>query len=355
MSYEAVDRLPAMVLEPYESDAIQRWRREGLPAAQSPIEFFGLDQLRAVPLNLGPLPAFERRVLSETADVIVETDWLGTTVRRRKASPGMYYGHVDHPIKCPDDWRAYRERFRLDSPGRLPQAVEATVAQLNGSPQPVGLVVFPFFFRLGFYSMGMERFLSAFYDAPGLIHEMFSHWSALVLGTVEPFLRHGLRVDCVVFAEDLAYKTTTHISPATYRQFWLPHQDPVVKRIRDHGVECVCVWTSGNVEPLLPLMMEHGINCTWPLERNAIPDPVALRRKHGRTLRLGGGVPKEALIAGPDAIDAAFAALKPLTDDGGFLPAVDDMVPPEVPFSHYRHYVTRALALGPGGRGDHAW
>jgi uroporphyrinogen decarboxylase len=351
MSYQTVDRLPTMVLEPYEADVIQRWRREGLPADKSPIDYFSLDHLRTVPIHIGPLPAFPRRVLSETTDEIVETDWLGSTVRRRKTSPGMYYGHIDHPIKGPDDWRSYREHFRLDTGERQPKAIEATVAQLNAATQPVGLILFPFFFRLGFYTMGMERFMSAFYDAPGLIHDMFHHWSELVLGTVEPFLQRGLRVDCVVFAEDLAYKTTTHISPQIYREFWLPHQNPILARLRNHGVELFCIWTSGNVEPLLPLMMEHGINCTWPLEKNAIPNPLALRRKYGRSLRLGGGVPKEAIISGPEAIDAAFAGLQALVDDGGFLPAVDDMIPPEVAFRHYRHYVDRATALVPKGCG----
>ena len=256
----------------------------------------------------------------------------------------MYYGHIDHPVKNLDEWQVYRQRFRLDSEERHPESLGTIVSDLNASPQPVFLTLFPFFFRLGLYAMGLERFMTAFYDMPELIHEMFEHWSRLVLGTVQPFFDHGLRVDCVVFAEDLAYKTASHISPCLYREFWLPHLSPVISHMRDHGVKFFCVWTAGNIEPLLPVMMENGIN--WPLERNAITDPLALRRKYGRALRLGGGVPKEALIAGPAAIDAALADLAPLIADGGFMPAMDDMIPPEVPFTHYCHYAKRVLLLG---------
>ena len=161
MCYQSVDRPPALVLEPYENDVIARWYTEGLPADEHPTSYLGLDQILTVPINLTPLPAFEQCILSETAEEIIQIDVMGNTVRRQKTSPSMYYGHIDHPVKNLDDWHVYRQRFRLDSDERQPKSLETIVSDLNASPQPVFLTLFPFFFRLGLYTMGLEGFMTA--------------------------------------------------------------------------------------------------------------------------------------------------------------------------------------------------
>jgi hypothetical protein len=344
MNYEPVDRPLAIAFEPFESFTTDRWREQGLAPDQSPVEALGMDYLRLVPVHFGPLPALEHRVLEETDTHITETDWLGSTVRRRKDAPGMYYGHVDHAVKTRQDWEALKERFRPDTPGRLPADLDQLAADLETSDQPVGLHVFPFFMRLGFYLMGMERFLTAFYEEPDLMHDMFAFWGDFVLQTLRPLLGQ-VRLDFVTFAEDLAYTKAPHISPRVYEQFWLPYQDPIVEALHAAGVPLVVEWSAGNLEPLLPLMVEHGINCTWPLERQAGMDAYAVRARYGRDLRLGGAFPKQALIAGPEAVDREIAYLLPLMQEGGFVPAVDDMPPPEVPWATYRYYIEQMQGI----------
>jgi uroporphyrinogen decarboxylase len=92
-------------------------------------------------------------------------------------------------------------------------------------------------------------------------------------------------------------------------------------------------------------MMEHGFNCTWPLEVQAGMDAPALRRRFGPELRLGGNIAKEAVIAGPAAIDREIERLRPLIAAGGFLPALDDMASPDMPWAHYRYLIERLQSL----------
>jgi hypothetical protein len=54
---------------------------------------------------------------------------------------------------------------------------------------------------------------------------------------------------------------------------------------------------------LLTDMQKHGFNCTWPLEVMAGMDAPALRLQYGSAHRLEGYIAKEAVIAGPQAID----------------------------------------------------
>jgi uroporphyrinogen decarboxylase len=343
--YEPVDCLPVLALEPYESTAIERWHTEGLPADAHPVDFLEMSRLVHLPLSWGPMPAFEERVVAEDATSVTKVNWLGATVRSLRENPSMFYGHLDHPVKSARDWDAYRQRLDADTPGRLPADWEnAWVPRLNASPDPVGICLFPCFFRFGFYAMGMERFLTAFHDEPALMHEIFGHLSRLICEV----LRHALgrvQVDYALFAEDLAGKNGPMVSPRTYAEFWDPHQDPILALLREHRVPLICQWTAGDCRALLPGMLAHGFNCTWPLEVVAGMDAPTLRRQFGRDLRLGGGIAKEAAIAGPAAIDREIARLLPLIREGGFLPALDDMASPDIPFGHYRHLIERLQSL----------
>ena len=345
MRYEPVDRPPVLALEPFEQTAIERWRREGLPATVHPVEFLGMSELVYVPLRWGPIPAFEPKVISEDDQYVVEVSNMGAAIRRRKDNPSMFYGHVDHPVKTRDDWQEYRQRFQASSPGRLPDDWrEAVIPRLNASRDPVGICFFPFFFRLGFYSMGMERFLTAFYDEPELMHDVFSHWSRFAIEMIRPALG-AVKLDFAIFAEDLAGKNGPLVSPSIYDEFWRPYQDPIVDMLRDHDVPVICQWSAGEFEALLPGMMDHGFNCTWPLEAMAGMAAPALRERFGRRLLMGGNIPKEAVISGPESIDREIERLMPLIRGGGFLPALDDMASPDMPFSHYRYMIERLQSI----------
>jgi hypothetical protein len=344
--YEPVDRLPVLALEPYETSAIERWRREGLPQDVNPVDYLGMSRLVHLPVAwAGPVPSFEERIIAEDAVSVTTTTWMGATVRSMKENPSLFYGHLDHPVKTRGDWDAYRQRLDPASPERLPADWEsAVVPRLNAAPDPVGICLFPCFFRFCFYAMGMERFLTAFYEDPDLMHQVFADLSALMCGMLRRVLGR-VQVDYALFAEDLAGKNAPMVSPQLYAQFWHPHQDPILALLREHGVPLICQWTAGQHEVLLPDMLGHGFNCTWPLEVAAGMDALALRRRFGRDLRLGGNIPKEAVIAGPAAIDRELERLLPLIRAGGFLPALDDMASPDMPFAHYRYLIEQLQAI----------
>jgi hypothetical protein len=114
-----------------------------------------------------------------------------------------------------------------------------------------------------------------------------------------------------------------------------------VAELKKQGVGIVGLWTSGDTERYLPTLMANEINCLMILEQQAGMDPLKLREKYGKELLLIGGISKESLIAGPSQLDREIDRLLPLIAQGGYVPAIDDMIPPEVPFSHYVHYVKR--------------
>ena len=339
MNYKKADALPVMLFEPHESFTLNEWRKQGMPDDMTPEEFFGIDYEHKLQIHFYPLPPFERTIVSEEPEYYTEIECMGSTVRRKRDAPQMTYGHIAYPVHDRDSFLRYRERFTTES-ARYQISIDEIAAQAQASRNPVTLSLFPFFMRLGFYSMGLERFLTSFYDDPDLIHEMFDFWASFIIDTIAPVLAK-VTPDIASFGEDLAYKNGPHMSPRIYKEFWLPHQNRVMKAVKDAGVPFVCMYTSGDVRPLLPMMLENGFNMTWPLDQYSNMDPLALRKEYGRQLRMTGGISKSTLFEGPDAIDRRLEELAPLIAEGGFIPAPDDMIPPEIPLKHFMYLVDK--------------
>lgn len=346
MNYQPTDMLPVIAFEPYEETALARWRTEGLPKDSSPEEFLGMARMIKAPLSLGPRPVFEKEVFYEDDEIIIETDVnYGAKVKKLKSAPSMYYGFMEHQVKTKEDWKRIKYRYenRLETITGIDY--DSIAAELNASGDPVKLELFPYFFRLGFYLMGMENFMISFYEQPDLIHEVFSFWNDLALKMTMPLMKKA-KIDILVLAEDLAYNINPHISPEIYKEYWLPYQDLLVKQAMEHNISNICLWSAGDFDILIPMLMEHGINCIWPVERcSKNMDPVLLRKKYGKDLRMCGGVPKSCMLLGFDAIDREIEKLMPLVHEGGFIPALDDMVSPEVPWESYKHYVRKLQSI----------
>ena len=110
--------------------------------------------------------------------------------------------------------------------------------------------------------------------------------------------------------------------------------------MRKHGVDIVLLDSDGNIDGLIPLWIEAGINCLWPFEAAADMDPVAVRRKYGRALGIIGGIDKRTMAAGGEAIDREVNSKVPyLIETGGFIPTCDHAVPPDVSLDNYRCYL----------------
>ena len=154
-------------------------------------------------------------------------------------------------------------------------------------------------------------------------------------------------VEYVCLSEDLSMKTGPLISPSQYKAFIAPRLRRVIDFFKSNGVRYVCVDSDGTPEALIPMMLDAGVDALWPLERACVPDldPIRLRKKFGRSLRLWGAVDKRVLVQGPDAIDAHLRTFRPLIEEGGFIPTVDHTVPNDVSWANFQHYMESKAKL----------
>jgi uroporphyrinogen decarboxylase len=188
--------------------------------------------------------------------------------------------------------------------------------------------------------LGLERFLETLSDDPGFVHDIFDFWSEFSIELARPIVEQ-VPVDFVWLSEDgMAYKTSTVISPAMYREFWHPYVRRVTDFFRSNGVGVIGYYTSGNIEPLLPSLLDAGINLFGPLECAAGMDAVALRAAYGRDVLMIGNISRAALMEGPEAAEREFDVKVPrLMAAGGYIPAVDDMILPDISFQSFMRYI----------------
>ncbi len=110
-------------------------------------------------------------------------------------------------------------------------------------------------------------------------------------------------------------------------------------------------WTDcdGNILPIIDILLEGGLNCTFPTEVHGGTDPVELRRRHPDIL-IQGGFCKMRLAETKGSIRAEFERLQPLVLAGGFLPGVDHRVQADVPLENYKYYLKlKRDIFGTGG------
>jgi uroporphyrinogen decarboxylase len=192
--------------------------------------------------------------------------------------------------------------------------------------------------------MGFENLSTAFYDYPEMIHEMVEHMTELTLRQIQK-LPVDLPIDHVSWWEDMASKNGPFVGPKMFREFLQPSYRRIMNELRRHGCALGIVDSDGNPYAIVANWLEEGVNIMFPLEVAAGVDPFAWRKEFGMNLRLRGGIAKDPLVAGGSAIDRELERIKPLLEQGGYIPHLDHLVPPDISYKNYCEYLDKKRKL----------
>ncbi|MCK4282824.1 MAG: hypothetical protein KAX44_00800, partial [Candidatus Brocadiae bacterium] len=177
-----------------------------------------------------------------------------------------------------------------------------------------------------------------------MIHDMVDSWTELLLDQAGR-IPEDLVIDEVMWWEDMACKNGPFVSPAMFREFLQPCYHAVMTAAKKRGCAISVVDSDGNPHDIVANWLEEGVNIMFPLEVAAGVDTYAWREEFGLELRLRGGVAKAPLVEGGSAIDAELERLKPLLEQGGFIPHLDHLVPPNVSYKNYCEYLEKKRRL----------
>ncbi len=355
-TYQKVDRPPDIEFG-YWPQTIRRWLKEGLPAdfesernamfSGKLDAYFGFEHDgHGVPVNMGMTRPFAEEILERKEGSVVMRGSDGVVAERylNDADDSSIPHYLSFPVVTPDDWAAVRERYDVDDPARLP-----TSAQIDGIRAAVAAGKHISAFFCGFYGqlrnwMGMENLSLAFYDYPEMVHDMVELWSEMAVRQLRT-LPPDIPVDIVNWWEDMASKNGPLAGPALFREFLQPGYKKVMDEAKRRGAVLGMVDSDGNPHDLVANWMEEGVNIMFPLEVAAGVDPYAWRAEFGREMRIRGGIAKTPLVEGGSAIDKELERIRPLLDQGGYIPHLDHFVPPDIPLKNYQQYLEKKRKL----------
>lgn len=348
MHFQSVDRVPHWEFG-YLDETIERWHTEGLPAQYNDIPsveaYFGVDPVAGVPFRDGPIPPFEGpvEVLEEREESRIERLPDGTVQEVQTTGITTIPHYIEFPIKDRDDWQRFKERLDPEDPRRFETDYKELGRRLLRSELPVGIGIGSYF-GIPRNWIGFENISLMLYDDRALIEEIVETLGRIYYRQIEEALKH-IEVHFAAGWEDICSRAGPMLSPAMFRDIVGPRLKRVCDLLREHG--CTVIWTDcdGDVTDLVPVWLECGLNCMFPLEVHPGSDPVKYRQMWGRRILLRGGIAKYQLAGTRQDILNELKRVEHLVEEGGFIPHGDHRIPHDVSYGNYKYYVREKLAM----------
>lgn len=343
---EPVDRPPYWLFWGPWQTTWERWQKEKPESVQNHRSIFEPDQPPvAVPVNCGPCPKIETKVIEEDQDFIVHIDSWGIKRRDYKHRESMSE-FLEFPVKNRRDWEQFKEeRLEPDNPERLDGNWKELCAEWKSRGYPIQLGYFP---DVGIFGsvrwlLGDEECLRAFYTMPELVHEIMEHMTSLYLTVFHQVVKE-VQVDVIHIWEDMCGRQGPLISPKHWDEFMGPNYRRIRKFAEQHGIPILSVDTDGDPDLIAPVMIEAGVNYLYPMEVAAGCDVNVWRDKYP-TLGMMGGIDKRVLARGRKAIDKELERIKPAMEKGRYIPDLDHLIPDDVSWENYRYYAEKLKEL----------
>jgi uroporphyrinogen decarboxylase len=366
LHYQPCDRAPLADFGFWE-ETIVLWHEQGLPQDvyfngwdNNTVAYFGMDfgiDSLGIGVECGMCPVFEEKIIEDHGNRIILQQSDGVIVERDRFMSSIPKP-LAHTLTDRESWRKhFAPRLDPSNPARFPADWESRLASWH-DPNRAQILALPGGSLYGWLRnwMGLEQLSFTVYDDPAFFEEMVATAANCILGVLEKILasaeRFGVQFDACGLWEDMAYNAGPLLSPRHFKKYLVPHYCRISDLCRRHGVDVIWLDCDGKIDALLPLWLEAGINCMFPLEIGTWgADPVRYRQQYGQDLLMMGGFDKHILAQSKTAIEREINRLAPLVEQGGFIPFCDHRVPPDVLLENYLFYLEKARAVW--GKGIH--
>lgn len=145
------------------------------------------------------------------------------------------------------------------------------------------------------------------------------------------------RVDVLQLGDDVGIQHQLLMSPATWRRWLKPRLRRIVDAAREVNPDLL-IWyhSDGYVEPLIPELIEIGVNVLNPVQPECM-DPAALKRRFGDRLAFWGtiGIQTTLPFGTPQEVRAVVRErVETVGQNGGLLLAPTHVIQPDVPWEN---------------------
>jgi hypothetical protein len=300
------DRFPFFDLEP-DDDTLELWWNQGLPRGATIAEQFRLETHESVELEIRSSPFYEM------APDLLE-------------SPDAFLRHYDpdDPDRLPRNFEERCQRVRRQGRVLYVSATGGGLLQMLG---------------VGDWDSLLAA-CDALVNRPAWVESLLERTIGFHCLLLERVLSK-VTVDYAALYEPIASNAGPVVSPAMFERYSMPGYRRVIDLLLRHGVPLrILCTTGGDLGPLLPMLLDAGINALWI--SNIMTEGMEyrqLRRDYGSDIALIGGIDSTALLRGETAVRRAVEeTVPPLLEHGRYLPCLDDRPRDNTPFAMYALY-----------------
>lgn len=345
LNHEPVDRIG--LYEHFWGDTHSAWVKQGfIKENESFPDHFQFDMDEAWPLNLTLDLDFEQQVVAETEETITFLDGNGATLKRHKLHDSTPE-HIDFKIKEREDWDKVKhmlatpDRRRINFEGY--RAARKAAADANRFFVLSGVNVFECIHPI----CGHEDMLVGMALDPEWVKEMADTYAHLIVELQKILFEEEGYPDGMWYYEDMGYKGSPFMSPQMYCDIIQPAHKYTIGFAKSCGLKTI-MHSCGFVDPLLPYMIDAGIDCLQALEVKAGMDLIKLHEMYGDKIAFMGGIDVRALYSNDKAIiDKELESKVPLVKKGfNFVLHSDHSIPATVDYETFCYFIKKGLELG---------
>lgn len=338
--HREADRIP-IIDEPW-SGTLRRWRREGMPEGMDWCDYFDVDKLGIINIDISPrMPEI---TLEETDRYYIRTSPWGVTMKHFKEEDSTPE-FLDFTITTQEAWDQAKKQMTLED-DRIPwEMLRQNYDKWRAEGRWIRAVFWFGFDVTHSWMMGTENTLVAMMEEPELVEDMFDTYLSRCETLFSRIWDAGYHFDEIFWYDDMGYKGTTFFSPNMYRSMLQPYHKRAVDWAHNRGIYAQ-LHSCGDVMTLLPDIVATGVDALNPLEVKAGMDAFKIKKEYGDRLVLHGGINavlwnnKDAIL---EEIDRKVPVLK---ENGGFIFSSDHSIPNSVSLENMKVIVEEVKRVG---------
>lgn len=338
--HREADRIP-IIDEPW-SGTLRRWRREGMPEGMDWCDYFDVDKLGIINIDISPrMPEI---TLEETDRYYIRTSPWGVTMKHFKEEDSTPE-FLDFTITTQEAWDQAKKQMTLED-DRIPwEMLRLNYDKWRAEGRWIRAVFWFGFDVTHSWMMGTENTLIAMMEEPELVEDMFDTYLSRCETLFSRVWDAGYHFDEIFWYDDMGYKGTTFFSPNMYRSMLQPYHKRAVDWAHNRGIYAQ-LHSCGDVMTLLPDIVATGVDALNPLEVKAGMDAFKIKKEYGDRLVLHGGInavlwnDKDAIL---EEIDRKVPVLK---ENGGFIFSSDHSIPNSVSLENMKAIVEEVKRVG---------
>ncbi|MCK5805600.1 MAG: hypothetical protein KAI66_22400 [Lentisphaeria bacterium] len=340
-----VDRIG--LFEHFWGDTLAKWQEDGkIQPGQDLPSHFGFDLTTSWCLNCVADLDFKPVVVEEDEETVLTKNGNYATLRTHKQHASTPE-HVAFDVTERKSWEEKAKPLLIPEERRINFEAYRNAKAAAADKQRFfcwgGVNVFEQMHPI----CGHEHMLVGMALDPDWVRDMVKTYSDLTVNLMEILFEREGQPDGIWFYEDMGFKFRPFMSPQMYREIVFPGHKKTIDYCHSLGMK-VIMHSCGFVEPLLPGIIEAGVDCLQVMEVKAGMDPLRIKREYGDELVLFGGMDACNLVANDiDAIRAELAEKIPLLmKDFGYILHSDHSIPTTTEYETYRFFVDEGLRLG---------